>query len=81
CRRERSTADRRVVNLALTPEGEKVSSAVPEVLADVHNHLLAGFTRDEWQNLMVMLKRLLANAEGMRGGCEFGTCPHESVPS
>lgn len=81
CKRERSTADRRVVNLALTTEGAKVSSAVPEVLADVHNHLLAGFSREEWESLMAMLKRLLVNAEAMRGGCEFGACPHESDPS
>src|SRR5690606_9728879 len=32
--RERSTTDRRVVRLALTPEGEKVAARVPAVLAD-----------------------------------------------
>lgn len=77
CKRERSTEDRRVVNLALTPEGQAVSARVPEVLADVHNHLLAGFSREEWQTLMSLMNRVLANAEAMRDGCEFGPCPME----
>lgn len=71
CKRERSVSDRRVVNLALTPEGREASAHVPEVLADVHNHLLAGFTHEEWQTLMFLLRRVLANAEAMRDGCEF----------
>lgn len=74
CTRERSTSDRRVVNLALTPEGQAVSACVPEVLADVHNHLLAGFSKDEWHTLMSLLRRALSNAEAMRDGCEFGPC-------
>lgn len=77
CKRERSTEDRRVVNLALTPEGKAASACVPQVLADVHNHLLAGFSHDEWQTLMSLLNRVLANAEAMRDGCEFGGCLSE----
>lgn len=73
CKRERSTSDRRVVNLALTDEGREVSTCVPKVLADVHNHLLAGFSREEWETLMSLLRRVLSNAEAMRDGCEFGT--------
>jgi hypothetical protein len=38
----------------------------------VHNHLLAGFSKDEWQTLMSLLRRALSNAEAMRDGCEFG---------
>lgn len=78
CTRERSTADRRVVNLALTPEGKAASACVPTVLADVHNHLLAGFSHEEWQSLMGLLRRVLSNAEAMRDGCEFGTCGLDS---
>ena len=70
--RERSTSDRRVVKLALTPEGQAAAACVPQVLADVHNHLLAGFSKDEWQTLMSLLRRALSNAEAMRDGCEFG---------
>lgn len=63
CRRERSTEDRRVVHLALTPEGEKATAPVPEVLCDVSNALLAGFTHEEWQTFMGLLRRVAANAE------------------
>lgn len=66
CRRERSTEDRRVVHLALTPEGEAAIAPVPGVLCEVSNRLLEGFTRDEWQTLMTLMRRLLANAEAMR---------------
>ncbi|MFT3856479.1 MAG: MarR family transcriptional regulator [Aquabacterium sp.] len=66
CRRERSTEDRRVVHLALTPEGEAAMAPVPEVLCDVSNRLLEGFTQAEWQTLMDLLRRLQANAEAMR---------------
>lgn len=66
CRRERSTEDRRVVNLALTPEGEKSIEQVPEVLCDVANHLLAGFSHEEWQTLMGFLRRMAINAEELR---------------
>jgi len=66
CTRERSTEDRRVVHLALTPEGKAATAPVPEVLCEVSNRLLAGFTQEEWQTLMGFLRRLQANAEAMR---------------
>lgn len=59
--RERSTTDRRVVRLALTPEGEKVAARVPAVLADVLNGHLSDFSRDEWQMLLGLLRRMLIN--------------------
>ena len=71
CKRERSTVDRRVVHLAVTPEGAAVTAGVPEVLADVHNHLLAGFSKDEWETLMGLLRRMVVNAEAMRDGQSF----------
>jgi DNA-binding MarR family transcriptional regulator len=66
CKRERSTEDRRVIHLSLTPEGEAATAPVPGVLCEVSNTLLSGFTHDEWQTLMVLLRRMLANAETMR---------------
>jgi len=66
CRRERSTDDRRVVHLALTPEGQAAMAPVPEVLCEVSNQLLAGFSQEEWQTLMQLLRQLLVNAEAMR---------------
>src|SRR3989344_1176597 len=64
--RERSTTDRRVVQLALTPEGDKVAAQVPPVLADVLNGHLSDFTHDEWQLLLRLLRRMLANGEALR---------------
>ena len=64
--RERSTVDRRVVQLALTPEGQRIAALVPAVLADVHNGHLSDFNHDEWQLLLGMLRRMLANGEALR---------------
>ena len=64
--RERSTTDRRVVQIALTPEGQAVAARVPPVLADVLNGHLSDFTHDEWQQLLHLLRRMLANGEARR---------------
>ena len=66
CKRVRSTEDRRVVNLELTPEGVSAIAEVPAVLADVLNAHLAGFSKTEWHALRGYLQRMLANGEGLR---------------
>lgn len=66
CRRERSSEDRRVVHLTLTPEGEQAAEPVPGVLCEVSNHLLQGFSQQEWEVLMGFLRRIVHNAENMR---------------
>src|SRR5574343_525092 len=63
---ERSTPDRRVVQIALTPEGQAVAARVPPVLAEVLNGHLSDFTHDEWQQLLHLLRRMLANGEARR---------------
>jgi len=65
--RQRSTDDRRVVHLVLTEEGRKVARRVPAVLAQVLNGHLAGFSPAEWQQLIGLLSRMLANGEALRG--------------
>lgn len=64
-RRERSCADRRVVNLELTDEGREAARHVPDVLCRVQNAALRGFTQQEWQQLHDLLVRVLANAQDL----------------
>jgi DNA-binding MarR family transcriptional regulator len=66
CRRIRSTEDRRVSHLELTPDGLAAAAKVPEVLSEVQNAYLKGFTHEEWQQLLGMLRRLGANAEAYK---------------
>ena len=66
CKRVRSTADRRVVHVELTPDGEAAICHVPGVLAEVMNAHLAGFSKTEWQALTTYLQRILKTGEAMR---------------
>ena len=65
-RRERSSEDRRVVLVHLTEEGERLSGALTAVLSDVFNAHLKGFSREEWQLLLQLLRRFIANGEALR---------------
>ncbi len=65
CRRVRSTADRRVVLVELTEEGQVAAEAVPGVLAEVMNAHLAGFTTAEWHTLMALLQRIVNTGEAL----------------
>lgn len=67
CRRVRSTEDRRVSHLSLTDTGQAAAAQVPFVLSDVQNAYLKGFTHEEWQQLLGMLSRVLANADALKG--------------
>ena len=69
CRRVRSSEDRRVVNLELTPEGTAVAQQIPAVLSRVQNEHLAGFTMEEWTLLKSFLRRILDNATQMQMQC------------
>jgi len=70
CRRVRSTEDRRVVRVELTPAGHKAIAEVPAVLAAVMNEHLAGFNESEWTALRDYLTRMLANGAAARGGSD-----------
>lgn len=67
-KRERSTGDRRVVQLVLTDEGRQVARKVPAVITEVLNGHLQGFSESEWALLRDFLKRMLANGEALRQG-------------
>ena len=60
--RVRSSEDRRVVNLELTPEGRATARQIPTVLCRVQNAHLAGFTHEEWQLLKSLLRRVFDTA-------------------
>lgn len=80
--RERSTEDRRVVRLGLTPQGAEVAGRIPEILADTLNRQLQGFTVEEVQGLVGLLHRFIANGEDLArasgSSLRFGT---RSTPS
>jgi len=66
CKRVRSTEDRRVVQVELTPDGAAAIKEVPAVLAEVMNAHLAGFSKTEWQALNTYLQRMLKTGDAMR---------------
>jgi len=61
CKRTRSETDRRVVNIALTELGRTVAQGIPDVLCQVLNQHLTGFTPEEFLMLKSLLHRVLAN--------------------
>jgi DNA-binding MarR family transcriptional regulator len=66
CKRVRSSQDRRVVNLELTPAGLDAAKKIPSVLCRVQNAHLAGFTETEWETLKGLLTRILSNAQAIQ---------------
>jgi DNA-binding MarR family transcriptional regulator len=59
--RVRSSEDRRVVRLGLTPEGYQLAARMPEIFTGVMEKILVGFTPEEVGFLKSMLRRILAN--------------------
>jgi DNA-binding MarR family transcriptional regulator len=68
--RDRSVADRRVVHLRLTSAGRDVAAAVPHVLASVNNDFLHGMSHAEWQQLLALLDRMVANGQALPAASE-----------
>jgi DNA-binding MarR family transcriptional regulator len=56
--RNRSTADRRVVNLALTPQGRAVARSLVPRIVDFWNETLDSFTPAEVEMLTGLMRRL-----------------------
>jgi len=65
-RRVRSSQDRRVVNLELTGEGRATAKNIPDVLCRVQNAHLRGFSQEEWQVLLSMLRRIYETARELQ---------------
>ncbi|WP_085317717.1 MarR family winged helix-turn-helix transcriptional regulator [Derxia lacustris] len=70
--RVRSTEDRRVVKLELTPEGERLAALIPRALCEVINGHLAGFSREEHDVLRALLLRMLENGQRMNANAPRG---------
>ncbi|HZZ13361.1 MAG TPA: MarR family winged helix-turn-helix transcriptional regulator [Paraburkholderia sp.] len=65
--RVRSNEDRRVVRLALTPEGHAIAGKMPGIFNGVLDDLLGGFTAEEVGFLKSMLRRVLVNSDDQTG--------------
>ncbi|MEO7939212.1 MAG: MarR family transcriptional regulator [Burkholderiaceae bacterium] len=66
CQRTRCTQDRRVVYVAITPEGLAATAQAPAVLTEILNAHLAGFSEAEWKQLVGLLQRMRDNGEILR---------------
>jgi DNA-binding MarR family transcriptional regulator len=65
--RARSTEDRRVINLSLTPEGRAVAKAMTPRILDFWNGVLGDFSSSEVTTLIALLTRLLSRVEAELG--------------
>jgi DNA-binding MarR family transcriptional regulator len=61
--RRRSTADRRVVNLEITPAGIELAKSLTPRLAEFWNTTLEGFSREEFLQLHSLMTRLMVRLE------------------
>ncbi|MGF6722809.1 DNA-binding MarR family transcriptional regulator [Paraburkholderia sp. GAS41] len=73
--RTRSDADRRMVELELTPHGREVARQLPRLGAAVLNEQLQGFTANDVATLTGLLGRLIANGSGSDLDCGSDGCP------
>ena len=64
--RVRSAQDRRIVHVALTPEGRTTAQRIPEALCRVQNAYLRGFQPHERDALLALLRRVLHNAQAFK---------------
>lgn len=60
--RTRSSADRRVIEVALTSKGKELADQMSQVAIDALNHHLRGFSAIEVSQFKDFLRRMIANA-------------------
>jgi len=73
--RHRGAEDRRVVRLAITPEGREAVRALQGHVVASWNEVLADFSQEEVEILVALLTRMLAAAERVAGS----TIPQEET--
>lgn len=66
--RHRCPLDRRATRLALTDSGRETVRPIADVLAATLNQMLRGFSREEFELLLALLKRLNANCQSFPSG-------------
>ncbi|MBP0628984.1 MarR family transcriptional regulator [Cupriavidus sp. AcVe19-1a] len=62
--RQRRDADRRVVDLLLTEQGQALADRLPSIFCKVLSQHFSGFSADEVQLLKSMLRRVIDNYSG-----------------
>ncbi|AQV94550.1 MarR family transcriptional regulator [Cupriavidus necator] len=62
--RRRRDADRRVVDLSVTPQGQELVEQLPAIFCKVLSHHFRGFSEDELLALRSMLRRVIDNNSG-----------------
>ncbi|WP_322010794.1 MarR family transcriptional regulator [Paraburkholderia sp. J12] len=78
--RQRSLADRRVVELALTPLGREAAQQLPELISQVLSDQLRGFSADEVATLVSLLQRFIANDPDTDALCQGDSgCPAQQL--
>ncbi|WP_321854362.1 MarR family winged helix-turn-helix transcriptional regulator [Paraburkholderia tropica] len=73
--RQRSQADRRVVELVLTPLGRDAAQQLPAAIAAVMDDQLRGFSAEEVTTLVHLLQRFIANDAETGSVCTGAECP------
>ncbi|HTH61851.1 MAG TPA: MarR family transcriptional regulator [Paraburkholderia sp.] len=72
--RRRSSADRRVVELALTPAGQHAARELPALIDAVLRDQLQGFSPDDVATLVRLLQRFIANDPQTQAVCDAADC-------
>lgn len=62
-RRERTERDRRVVEIALTPEGRRYLQTGKRLVVELLNSLAEPFSRQELETLIALLQRMMARLQ------------------
>ncbi|WP_322043653.1 MarR family transcriptional regulator [Paraburkholderia sp. J67] len=78
--RKRSHADRRVVELELTPLGRHAAQQLPDLIAAVMNEQLQGFSADEVTMLISLLQRFIANDAQTQAVCGHAESQADALP-
>jgi DNA-binding MarR family transcriptional regulator len=78
--RERSSADRRVVELALTPKGQDAARQLPALIDAVLREQLRGFSAEDVAVLVRLLQRFIANDPHTEALCGDSGCAAQTPP-